>query len=735
MAFPSGNFPGESMTSRLQSLADRAAARGQQREELLRHAQQLHTQMAGSSSNPEEESLAKPTITKRVRFELDSVPVQQPRPLPRMAPPLRLPSPTGDPPMRGPYPPPGLYPQPWECSPLRMHPVTPPPPPTPRPRPHCTHRRVEMDFASPCNLCGEAPQGGFVYACHQDEDDEATMNSRKTRYAYKDIRNPAEELTSIGVNPSIVKSAAEGHYTSEELRFVVAQRLNVIEECKRAEERESLKHTRMVRSPSSPNLLPLRAVDHPRDGFEADDFNGNTMPDQTVTDDDDLYGPRPHANKGKRPVAANYEGHHPPTSTPRHRLPLSEWYVPPGAYPREQNRMRPPPHVPPCDFRACGACRGYMGERMYGSINAVAQDDFHPSSLRDVSRRPGPQPSSTMRTALHVSAGMRERVAEITGEPSSTAESIAASEGRSDYSYESEEGEVVCAESSEVSGLPRISGSVASLAIGFRSASLIDLKPAGSRLRINAGSSPALHSRYRDDDLRDTIQRHDYPPEPIYEMDSQAPCTPITPKGSDTPQPPMPPMPPYDSEEDVVWNRAKPIAHKNYYDNGTYFQGAYHRPFKLSDIPRRAANLIGIRGPISPRAMFDRAKKTRKVTDPKDLPNGTILHSDICSSHATSSQAQSESHPGDNHTSSSSTGRPTGAYTPESFITRSESSPKPQKDITRKRSMSSIASSLKRIVSGPRTKGFEVVRRNSGPTAAGALPPDDHSDPPPGTAK
>lgn len=90
-------------------------------------------------------------------------------------------------------------------------------------------------------MCGNIPSIGFIYACQQDSlEHHQPANVPKPRKLLK--RRTPNELELLGFNPSVVKAAAAGHYTKEQIKILKAQKKEVAEAIDQAyQEMEDLK--------------------------------------------------------------------------------------------------------------------------------------------------------------------------------------------------------------------------------------------------------------------------------------------------------------------------------------------------------------------------------------------------------------------------------------------------------------------------------------------------------------
>jgi hypothetical protein len=96
-------------------------------------------------------------------------------------------------------------------------------------RPNCTHITMDMTYQdSPCDICGQFSPLGWLYQCHQDQDQEVSVKCENERLN----ANPSDsvlvaELKLLGFSPSIIKQAVSGAYTEAQLILLKAQKSNV----------------------------------------------------------------------------------------------------------------------------------------------------------------------------------------------------------------------------------------------------------------------------------------------------------------------------------------------------------------------------------------------------------------------------------------------------------------------------------------------------------------------------
>lgn len=162
--------------------------------------------------------------------------------------------------------------------------------PTRRPnaRPSCTH--VDMDRVygegGTCSLCKRIPSIGFLYSCQCDIDAQTTGLNTTTSAKWTDTRELSkyatirdtfrsnrkrlqkqypkesdrsasaeqllEQMSRLGYNETVLKAAAGGHYSTDQLRILIEQKLQVKHSIK-----ATIREYESLRSKNRPSPAPL----------------------------------------------------------------------------------------------------------------------------------------------------------------------------------------------------------------------------------------------------------------------------------------------------------------------------------------------------------------------------------------------------------------------------------------------------------------------------------------------
>lgn len=99
-------------------------------------------------------------------------------------------------------------------------------------KPNCTHMRMVKVYAAglECDLCRREPSFGFLYVCEQDVTTRPLSSSLSTPRKKLLKGNPkiAAELEQLHFTRSIVKAAAQGHYTPQQIERLKQQKKQFI---------------------------------------------------------------------------------------------------------------------------------------------------------------------------------------------------------------------------------------------------------------------------------------------------------------------------------------------------------------------------------------------------------------------------------------------------------------------------------------------------------------------------
>lgn len=192
------------------------------------------------------------------------------------------------------------------------------------PRPTCTHLTMDKLFGAdePCHMCNRIPTIGFIYACQQDsrhQHDTEMPRSPKSPKMMTKIKNrrAPNELELLGFSESVIKAAAAGHYTKQQLQKLKAQKKAVADIIVQAlQDNEDLK----ARQGAPPVLLAEKLA-----ALEV-----KTEPDEK---NQTLYK----------------------ESSRRHRARKSSFSK----------------AIQPCEFKVCHTCRPFSRDRTFVSFEAV----------------------------------------------------------------------------------------------------------------------------------------------------------------------------------------------------------------------------------------------------------------------------------------------------------------------------------------------------------------------------
>lgn len=197
------------------------------------------------------------------------------------------------------------------------------------PRPVCTHLTMDKLFGTDeaCHMCNRIPGIGFIYACQQDSPrHQHGLELPKSPKSPKRIkkmkgRHAPNELELLGFSESVVKAAAAGHYTKQQIQKLKAQRNAVTETIVKAlQENEDLK----ARQGAPPVLLAEKLA-----ALEV-----KSEPDER---NHTLFKETRSRHKPKKPSFSKA--------------------------------------IQPCEFKVCHTCRPFSRDRTFVSFEAVFADE------------------------------------------------------------------------------------------------------------------------------------------------------------------------------------------------------------------------------------------------------------------------------------------------------------------------------------------------------------------------
>lgn len=106
----------------------------------------------------------------------------------------------------------------------------------------CTHLTVARVYGPDCcSICHRPSRFGWLYQCTQDEQQHKGVSTTTTSDVEHDddtsgYNTPNDSINSIRLSPWIEKAIQQGHYTSEQILLMRAQRQNVVQSIAAAED-------------------------------------------------------------------------------------------------------------------------------------------------------------------------------------------------------------------------------------------------------------------------------------------------------------------------------------------------------------------------------------------------------------------------------------------------------------------------------------------------------------------
>jgi hypothetical protein len=221
----------------------------------------------------------------------------------------------------------------------------------------CTHLNVTRLFdelgCQKCEMCGRTSSFGWLYRCTQDSNSFLPDSDFSPAKVESLDARLSEQLVTAQLSQDVLRGIQDGHYNSQQIRLLQAQKLRVKETIAMQEDAlENHSQSYLAsNSPSSPHAILDNSVMIARGTPEASEHQNANASGQAV----------------KNPTLDQNEAH--------------------SVMPCASKVTYVEPLVPNCHFRCCQACRPAYRDRAFQSLDTVLTEPFKQPPLWEFENR------------------------------------------------------------------------------------------------------------------------------------------------------------------------------------------------------------------------------------------------------------------------------------------------------------------------------------------------------------